>query len=377
MRNALYPDIPQSKPNWLPIDNVTTGQNEIRSFDFFEWWHRLTTPVGPPVNASFTRRDHYRQAHVFSNVAFFLIAVLAFSIPVCLFSPSPYMLYIACAEMVISCICLLLNRMGKIMTAGIVQVVSFEVILTSVILIMAPLNGASIQILDLFIIGELLAATLLPVRYMLLVALYNSLFIWLNISASSNNPEMILPLLIRTVGLQFMVAGITSIYMHNTTQAIISGDQAETLAMLEHTLIEQRKELETGIEQILQTHVAVANGNPNVRVPLAQDHMLWQIARAFNNLLVRFQRALVSERELQRVEDAVTSTVNIIQKSAQQRQQVHIPFTHTAIDPLIASIQGKTFAFTRSLRQVNISQSTDPVNVHTVDAKISPRHVPP
>jgi hypothetical protein len=279
--------------------------------------------------------------------------------------------------MVISCVCLLFNRVGKRATAGIVQVVSFEVILTSVILIMTPLNGASIQILDLLLIGELLAAALLPARYVFLVALYNSLFIWLNISTLSNNSDMILFLLVRTVGLQFMVAGISSIWVYNTTQAISSGDKAETVATLEHMLAEQCKELETGTEQILQAHVAVANGNLNARVLLSQDHMLWRIACALNNLLVRFQRVSLSERELHHVEDAVTSTVNIIQKSAQQRQQVHLPFTHTAIDPLIASIQGKTFAFTRPLWRVNISQSTDPVDMHSINAKVSPRHIPP
>ena len=145
------------------------------------------------------------------------------------------------------------------------------------------------------------------------------------------------------------------------------------VAILEHTLVEQRKELEAGIEQILQTHVAVANGNLNARAPLAQDHMLWHIARALNNLLVRLQRASQAERELQRVEHAVTHTVNHIEHCDKHHQQAHILFTQTAIDPLLAAIQGKTFAFTCSPAQQNNWQSTDPVNVYTINPNSSSR----
>jgi hypothetical protein len=149
------------------------------------------------------------------------------------------------------------------------------------------------------------------------------------------------------------------------------------IAKLEHTLVELRKELEAGIEQILQTHVSIANGNLNARVQLTEDHILWDTARALNRLLVRLQRASISERELHRVEQAVTSTVNIIQKSAQQHQQARIPFTQTTIDPLVAAIQGQTFAFTRPLQQQNNLPLTDPSNTYTVNARMSPRHYPP
>jgi len=161
-----------------------------------------------------------------------------------------------------------------------------------------------------------------------------------------------------------MVASISAIWIYNTTKAIISGDKAETVARLEHTLIGQRQELESGIEQILQTYVSIANGNLNARVPLAQDHKLWPIAQALNSLLIRLQRASLSERELHRAQHAVTITVKIIQKSSQERQKAHIPFTQTAIDPLIAAIQGKTFAFTRPLLQQKNSQSARSINTH-------------
>ncbi len=384
MRNTPYPDIARSQPGWSPANKGVTEHSQTNPFSLLQQWYRLTVPVEPPANASFIRRESHRQACLFSNIVFFLIMALTFSVPVCLFLPNPYILCIVCVEIVICCASLLLNQQGRLLTAGIVQVVSFEITLTSVILIMTLLNGASTQILDLFIIGVLLAVSLLPVRYVFLVALYNSLFIWLNLSYQFHTSTTILPLhsqfisiMAQGVGLEFMVAGISSICIYTTTQAIRRADKAEMVTKLEHTLIEQRKELESDIEQILETHVAIANGNLNARVPIAQDHTLWHTARAVNSLLVRLQRASISEKELHRVEHAVTRTVNIIQKCDQQHQKARIPFTQTAIDPLIAAVQGKTFAFTKPLRQQNHLPLTDPVNTYTTNGIFSPSQTRP
>ena len=379
MNNTAYSNISRGKPNRSPIDNDAAEQ-QTHSVNLFQWWHKLTTPPEPPTNSSFLRRDNYRKARLFSNVVFFLLVTLTLFMPACFLFPRSYIIYIVFSEIVISCVCLFLNRMGQLLIAGGIQVVSFEVALTAVILIMTPVDDASIQILDLFIMGELLAVSLLPVRYVFLVVLYNSVFIWLNISYQPHTLIMVqaihsqfIPIIVRAIGLQFVVAGVSLIWLYNTTQAISRADLAEMIATLEHTLVEQRKELEAGIEQILQTHVAVANGNLNARAPLAQDHVLWHIARALNNLLVRLQRASQAERELYRVEQAVTNTVNSIQHSDQQHQPARILFTQTAIDPLLAAIQGKTFAFTHSPTQQNNSQSTDPVNIYTINTNISSR----
>jgi hypothetical protein len=378
MSNISHSNISPDKSNWSSIDHDTIEYQQRHSFRLFQWWNKLTTPAEPPVSASFIRRDNYRKACLFSNVTFFLLVTLTFFIPACLFLPNSYIVYIVSGEIVVSCACLFLNRLGQLLMAGIIQVVSFEVALTGVVLIMTPVDNASIQILDLFIMGTLLAVSLLPMRYVFLVVLYNSFFIWLNISYQPHTLVMtqaihsqFILIIVRAIGLQFIVAGVSLILVHNTTQAISRADKAEMVTTLEHTLVEQRRELESGIEQILQTHVAVANGNLNARAPLAQDHVLWHIARALNNLLVRLQRALQAEKELHCVEQAVTNTVSSIQNSDQQHQPARILFTHTAIDPLLAAIQGKTFVFTHPPAQQNNSRSTDPVNMHTINTNIS------
>ena len=71
--------------------------------------------------------------------------------------------------------------------------------------------------------------------------------------------------------------------------------------------------------------------------------MLWQIARALNNLLVRYQRAAQAEANLQRVDQVVACCVGNIQQAEKNRRVPILPLTHTSIDPLIVALQGKTF----------------------------------
>src|SRR5262249_33907088 len=150
-----------------------------------------------------------------------------------------------CAEIIISCTCLILNRRARTFTAGIVQAVSFEMALTCVLLTMTQATSANPQILDLFIIGELLAVVLLPTRYVFLVAFYNSLFIWLYTSYQVPTPNTSLSSFIvivsHTCVLQFIIAGISAIWVYNTTRAIRRADKAAIVATLGYTLAEQRK----------------------------------------------------------------------------------------------------------------------------------------
>ena len=119
------------------------------------------------------------------------------------------------------------------------------------------------------------------------------------------------------------------------------------VAQLQHEIAEQKQELDEGIQQILQTHVAVANGYLRTRAPLARDNMLWQIASALNNLLVRYQRAALAEENLRRVDQAVFKYVVSIQQAERNWQIPVLPLEHTHLDPLIAALQGKTFGKTQ------------------------------
>jgi hypothetical protein len=94
----------------------------------------------------------------------------------------------------------------------------------------------------------------------------------------------------RPIGLCLAATIAGSISAYSVERAIRRAERAEEVAALEHTLAEQKRQLDVGIQQILQTHVQVANGDYGARAPLSQNNVLWQIANSLNNLLNRLQR---------------------------------------------------------------------------------------
>ena len=143
-----------------------------------------------------------------------------------------------------------------------------------------------------------------------------------------------------------LVAFVSWLWVKSASKAIARADRAETIAKLEHELADQKQKMEGGIQEILRTHVEVANGNLSARAPLTQDNVLWQIARALNTLLVRLQRSALAEHKLHQVKQAVQTTVQTIQDADMKGQPPSVPFTGTDIDPLIVAIQGKSFTYT-------------------------------
>lgn len=358
MKNTSIPDTPLPDKNWSPTDvveNKGIAQPPEKQNRLVQWWYNATSLPEVPADASFVKREIVRKSRLFSTVLFFFTLVIIVFLPICLLLSNRYDFWIDAVLIVLSIGSLGINRMGKTFIAGILVVVAFQLALTIIIFTTTPFDETSIQIYDLFIMTELLAVSLLPTRSVFIVAAFNSAVIIASLLYEPLTPVLatdlktqFLPVMIRPVALQFIVAGVTYVWVYSTSKAIARADRAEMVATLEHALVEQKRELELGIEQILQTHVSVANGNFNARAPLTQDNALWQIARALNTLLVRLQRASLAERELQRVEKAVTFSVSTLQQAEQQQKRPRLAFTHTTIDPLIAALQGKTLAYTQS-----------------------------
>ncbi len=353
MHDSLMSENTGTDDKWSSTSMMLCVQD--RHSRFFDWWYRLTSVPEPPSSMSFAQREAVRRMRLYSMVVFFLILTLVLFLLPFFFLANRAVFYIDSAVILIAVFTLWLNRIGHFLSAGIVLVVAFECALCAIILTTRPFDEMSIQLYDLFVIGELLAVSLLPVRYVFLLAFCNCVFIWIALTYQLQTVTLahalqthFLPVLVYPVGLQIIVAGVAYLWVYTTSRAIARADRAEMVATLEHTLVEQKKELESGIEQILQTHVAVANGDLQARAPLTQEHSLWQLARALNTLLVRLQRASLAERELQRIEQAITTTINIIQRAEQLQIHPLLPFTQTELDLLIVALQGKTLAYTKS-----------------------------
>lgn len=354
MKNA-FPDVsPVQKDRPLSPEGFIE-QDTDTSTGFLEWWYKWTTIPEPPESANFIKREAARKVRMLSTILLFFLPMLIIVLPTSFFIPIVAVRYAVIALTFAATSSLLLNRVGQVVLAAIILALSFEVALTVVILLTNPLDETVLQLYDLYTVVELFAVSLLPVRTVFLVAGCNSVFFWLDLSYQKHvaflNPDLtaqFLPIVSRPIVLQLIVAAVSFLWVSSTTKAIMRADRAEMVVKLEHALVDQKRELEEGITQILHTHVEVANGNLNARAPLNHDNVLWQIARALNVLLVRLQRASMGERELHRVEMAVTQCVDIMQRAEQEHQLPRLPFTHTAIDPLVAALQGKTLAYTQA-----------------------------
>lgn len=340
---------------WSPAEIVAQPDEPEVGSHFFEWWYRLTAVPEAPSSASFVKREEARRIRLLSTVLLFFLPALLLALPTTFFIPNEAVRFVTMGLTAISFIALYLNRAGKVLTASIVLVVGFQLTLMAIVITTMPLDETALQLYDLFILIELFAVSLLPVRSVFLFALCNSTFILADIfyhprSAEFNHllTDQFWPIISRPLALQFIVAGVAFLWVSSAVRAIHRADRAEMVARLEHTMVQQKRELEEGIQQILQTHVAIANGNLNARAPLTEDNVLWQIARALNTLLVRLQRASLAEKELYRVEQAVHLSVCTIQNAEQQKQLPRLHFTQTSIDPLIVALQGKTLTYAQA-----------------------------
>jgi hypothetical protein len=140
----------------------------------------------------------------------------------------------------------------------------------------------------------------------------------------------------RHILVNFFAAFIGWLGARSVDAAIARADNAEEIAALEHAIAEQKRQLEEGIQQILTTHVRVANGDLSARAPLAQDHVLWQVAWSLNNLLSRLQKAAQATYQLQRVQQEVDRLAHALQEAQAGRQPIWPAPSGTPVDRLIA-----------------------------------------
>jgi hypothetical protein len=350
MNNRLMPNRQNSavsNRNWSvgEVVEIEGGRDK----GFFQWWYRLTAIPEPPITASFLKREYARRSRMVSIVCFSFIVTMLFCLPASFFIPNHITILTTSIMLFVSLIALICNRLKQQLLAGILLVVALQFAIMLVVLTTTPLDEVSLPIYDLLTMTELLAVSLLPVRSVFIVGLINVFFISASLIAEPHTPALAADLAtqaiaihIKPIALQILVAAISYLWVTSANRAAIRADRAEMVANLEHALGEQRQHLEEGIEQILQTHIAIANGNLNARAPLTQDNVLWQIARALNTLLVRFQRASMAEKELRHVQQAIAETIRNVQQAEEHHQQPHLILTQSALDTLIVTLQGKT-----------------------------------
>jgi hypothetical protein len=85
--------------------------------------------------------------------------------------------------------------------------------------------------------------------------------------------------------------------------------------------------------------VRVANGDLNARAPTYQDHALWQISIALNNLLLRLKSALQAEHTLRRVSQEVAQLRLGLRNGRSGQRLQGYPTSEMLLGPLVADLQ--------------------------------------
>lgn len=340
-------------PSW---EMMPRFQDRRRDRSPLAWWYRWAAPVDPGKDAPFEQRESFRQGRIASVILLLMLLVVIAFIPLALSSANLYTLPIVLALLVVACIAVLLNRQGKVLLVGIFIVFSVNaaLVLTIITAPIIDLNVGSLPVFDLFILSELAAVTVLPAVSVFVVAFINCIYIVASILLMPHFADLgalmahsVYTVLIRPVALQVVVAVVTYLWVRNAQDAILRADRAEVIAQLEHAIASQKRELDYGIQQLLQTMVQAANGDMSVRSPLAQGHVLWQVAVSLNTLLSRLQRSSQSDyelqrltAELQRLKSELNWVVGALRDAKTRRAPLPLVSGNTLIEPLYRELAG-------------------------------------
>ncbi|HEY1350904.1 MAG TPA: hypothetical protein VGF67_14885 [Ktedonobacteraceae bacterium] len=352
MSNPFLPEGSSPERSWSPADIITiTPDWQDR---LLGWWYDLTAVPEPPANVSFVRREAVRRVRLFSTVAFFFLLILLIFFPACLFLKNHLVIYLDGIIICITVLTLVLNRAGRTFLAGVILVIASEAVLTTVIMTTLPLDEPSIQLYDLYLVVDLLAVSLIPPQSIFALAGVNSLFIGFDLALQPHTQGMatdlvtqFIPMLVRPVGLQIIIAGVAYLWVRSATRAITRADRAEMVARLEHTLAEERAhselarlQLEKSIQQLVQTHADAINGQMVAKISYPPEaKILWPLIGVINSLWVRLQHTHQTERDLMQLKQAIATYAALLHQSMLAPQQpLPVYQTKTELDTLIFAV---------------------------------------
>jgi large-conductance mechanosensitive channel len=271
------------------------------------WWLRLTSSGWDKPQRTIQERERARRSRLTAWLVLGLLVTDLLLLPTSIGNPGTLLaIFVAGVGLVVA---IVLNRSGVVTGAGILIVLLIcGATLGAVATVPGGLNTVNLPVYDLLAIAVVVGASVLPRAAGFVVAIFSVGLICLDFYLQPHAAELdhdiaavgALSMLVRPVALQVILAVVSYLWVRGTDEAIRRADRAEELAAMEHQMAEQKRQLDVGIRQILETHVRVANGDFSARAPTSQDNVLFQIAASLNNLLNRLGRAAQSEHLLQR-----------------------------------------------------------------------------
>jgi hypothetical protein len=347
---SINGDKPQNAKKSSLWDQHDTGSRE----GLLEWWYKKVAPE-EPQNSTAQERERVRAGRLSSIILLIILCFGFAQLPNAMTSTNTYFLPILLVAILFVMGAFVFNRLGYVTAVGIALVAVTEAAFILIIVTGRPMTASSLTVFYLIVVTELIAVSLLPPKSVFLVAFCNATFTWLTIFFKPHTSALVLVspanyynALASPLALQVIVALVMYLWAQGAHLAI---ERAERVAALEGALAErdrevaeQKQQLELGIQQILQTQIQAANGDFNVRAPLARENVLWQVAHSLNNLLSRLQRSTQFERELQRTEEEAARIVDTVRRAKATRRPIQLPKNGTLLDPLAQELTGNNLS---------------------------------
>jgi hypothetical protein len=321
---------------------------------FLSWWYRVSLPTKRSVDTSPVEREKTRYARL--TTAFTLLLLIL----AVLLTPWSFIKYnnpaapgIAAAGLAAVVVAVIFNKMGLNIPAAIMIILSTVINVTGT-MITNPLDPTFVPIFNALVIPVIIAGALMPPVAALITGALNSAII-LAIALLQRHTvayDQMLRLGMASVAvampitLQIIVAVVTYVIMTNLISTIHRADRAEEIVALQAEISKferkqalDQEQLEKGITLIAQVHAEIAAGNLAARVPLSSEHVLWQIAVPFNNLLNRVQQWKSQADQMERTQAVLRYAVQEMQQKRGAQQHTYFrQRTGTIVDPLLTEI---------------------------------------
>jgi len=306
--------------------NVSTSLVEpSHTGKLFHGWYRIASPPEPSPSAPFEQRERFRRGRTGSQISLAVLVVCISAFPAAFRGTNLFLAVILSFGLLAIFAAIALNRMGHVTLAGIIIVMAITISPVSDILTTpGGLNPAVLPVFSILVLPLMCAVSLLPAWWVFVVAVGNSLFTLYTMLYMPHSAELDTILKVSFVSIvtpiilsQLIVSVVAYLWVTGTVHAIRRADRAEEIAKLEHALAvnaeitaQQKEQLETSIQKIVETNTRVANGDFDARVPLTRDNVLWQVSSSLNNFLSRFQRSrqelLQMRNELEQSREEIT-----------------------------------------------------------------------
>ncbi len=327
----------------------------LHAYPWISWWYAIAAPAAQKSVEELTlqEREFLRRGKLTSIALLIeLIEMGLQAYPAAHDGTASFpALLIAVGAAIIATI---LNRLGKLLPAGWIAMSILELTMTFVLVIPAGghLSVGQLPFLFLLIQPLMISVLLFPAGGVLIVAAINvciTCFVLLVIPKTADlqmyihmnaGPFFFVPTsdLIACALISFIV--ITSL-----KENLVRADKAEEVTKLQRMMAEQtrhelqtKRQLETGVQEIVSGLTHFANGDHTARIKLEQGHLLWPVGSSLNNTLGRFTRLREQTQTMEQTFTAVQNYLTEVRIAKAQGKALPAPQSGTQLDALVEEI---------------------------------------